>query len=268
MKANHMVTEHAVPVALITGSSRGIGRGIALALADVGYDIVVNGTDITDDTGAPQTARLIESHGRTAWIVQADISSADDRRRLVDRTLERFGRIDLLVNNAGVAPRQRLDLLEATEESFDRVLGVNLKGPYFLTQRVAREMLRLRQQGLVATPRIVFITSISAHFSSPSRGEYCVSKAGAAMAAMLFADRLAAEGIVVFELRPGIIDTRMVAPVHEKYERLIADGLVPQRRFGVPEDIGRVVAAIGRGDLDFCTGAVIEVGGGIGLRRL
>ncbi len=256
----------AAPVALVTGASRGIGRGIALARARQGYDLLVNYA--RDEAAARAVQRAIAELGRRAEVCRASVAVPADREALVDFTLEAFGRLDLLVNNAGIAPRQRQDLLEATEESFDEVLGTNLKGPYFLTQRVANEMIRLRRDGVLPTARIVFITSVSAYASSPNRGEYCISKAGLSMAVSLFADRLAEFGIPVFEVRPGIIATDMTGPVKEKYDRLIAEGLLPQRRWGLPEDVGRAVAAIARGDLDYSTGQVIEVGGGFGLRRL
>ena len=180
----------------------------------------------------------------------------------------RFGRIDLLVNNAGVAPKQRLDILEATEESYDRVLSINLRGPYFLTQLVANRMIALKQAGKAQTPRILFITSISAYTSSPSRGEYCVSKAGLAMAAKLYADRLGEYGIPVLAISPGIIETPMTSAVKAKYDKLIAEGLLINKRWGQPEDIAAAVSAFARGDLDYSTGECIEVGGGFGVRRL
>lgn len=254
------------PVALVTGASRGIGRGIALALAHAGYDVLINFAHKADAAQAVKAE--IEALGRTADIFQASIAVAAERQALVDFALQRFGRIDLLVNNAGIAPRQRLDILEAGEESFEDLLSTNLKGPYFLTQRVANEMIRLQSDGVVPQARIVFVTSISAYVSSPSRGEYCVSKAGLSMAVALYADRLAEHGIPVFEVRPGVIATDMTGPVKEKYDRLIAEGLIPQRRWGYPEDIGKVIAAIGGGALDYSTGQVIEVSGGMELRHL
>lgn len=254
------------PVALVTGASRGIGRGIALALAECGHDLVVNYA--RNQEAAEAVCNAARAMGRRAEACAASVAERRDRHALVDFALQTFGRIDLLVNNAGMAPRERRDLLEATEESFDEVVGTNLKGPYFLTQRVANEMIRLQREGILTTARIVFVTSISAYASSPNRGEYCVSKAGLSMAAALYAHRLAESGILVFEVRPGIIATDMTRPVKEKYDRLIADGLLPQRRWGMPEDVGRAVAAIARGDLDYSTGQVIEVGGGFGLRRL
>jgi NAD(P)-dependent dehydrogenase (short-subunit alcohol dehydrogenase family) len=259
------------PVAIVTGSSKGIGRGIALRLAREGYALVVNGRNATGDAieGGPfEVKTRIEQEGGTAEVCLGDIASTDDRRRLVDSTLERFGRIDLLVNNAGVAPSQRRDILEATEESFERLIAINLEGPYFLTQRVANRMIELKKQGIVPCPRIAFITSISAYTSSTARGEYCVSKAGLSMAAQLYAHRLAEYDIPVIEICPGIIQTSMTRGVQEKYDKLIAEGLLPTARWGQPEDVAAVVSAFARGDLDYSTGTRIEVGGGFGLRRL
>jgi len=256
----------ATPVALVTGASRGIGRGIALELAQVGYDLLVNYASNAEAARAVQEE--IRSLGRRAEVFPASIADSAAREALVEFTLDRFGRLDLLVNNAGIAPRQRRDLLDATEESYDEVLGTNLKGPYFLTQRVANEMIRLLGEKAIPQARIVFVTSISAYTSSPNRGEYCLSKAGLSMAVALYADRLAEYGIPVFEVRPGIIATDMTGPVKEKYDRLIAEGLLPLRRWGQPEDVGRAIAAIARGDLDYSTGTAIEVDGGFRLRRL
>ncbi|MBI3948555.1 MAG: 3-ketoacyl-ACP reductase [Armatimonadetes bacterium] len=254
------------PVALVTGASRGIGRGIAFALAREGYDILVNYVSRADAAEAVRAE--IAALGRRAETFRAGIGDGADRQALVNFTLEAFGRIDLLVNNAGIPVRQRGDLLEATEESYDEVMGTNLKGPYFLTRRVANEMIRLKRDGVIPAARIVFVTSISAYTASTSRGEYCLSKAGLSMAVALYADRLAEFDIPVFEVRPGIIATDMTAPVKGKYDALIAEGLLPQRRWGTPEDVGKAVAALARGSLDYSTGQVIEVGGGFGIRRL
>lgn len=254
------------PVAVVTGGSRGIGRGIALELASSGYNIVLNYA--RNEEAARATAAQIMERGRGCRIVQGDISKIEDHPGILEAASREFGRIDLLVNNAGIAPRVRLDLLETTPESFDEVMATNLRGPLFLTQAFARRMLELKKAGTVPQPRIVFISSISAYVASPSRGEYCISKAGLAMVSQLFAARLAEAGIPVFEVRPGIIDTDMTAKVKGKYDALIAGGLVPQGRWGTPEDVGRAVAAIARGDLDFSTGQVIEVGGGFSMRVL
>jgi 3-oxoacyl-[acyl-carrier protein] reductase len=254
------------PVALITGSSRGIGRGIALCLAQAGYDILVNYAG--NQTAAEETAAAVVDFGQKAEICQADITSQSDGKRLVDFTLSSFGRLDMLVNNAGIAPPVRADILEADADSYDQVMATNLKGPYFLTQYAANKMIDLQKTGTVTTPRIIIITSISAYTSSTARGEYCVSKAGLSMMTRLFADRLAEHGIPVNEIQPGIIQTDMTGPVKEKYDKLIEDGLTPIRRWGQPEDIGKAVAAIGLGYFDFTTGAAIPVDGGFHLHRL
>ncbi len=258
-------------VALVTGAGRGIGRGIALKLAERGMTVIIN--DVLADpenteSGAYEVKESVESAGGRADVFKGDVSVAADREAMIDYATERFGRLDLLVNNAGIAPPERKDILEAGEESYDRVLAVNLKGPYFLTQLAARRMIEFSESGVVPTPRIVFITSISAYTSSPGRGEYCVSKAGLSMAARLYADRLAEFGVPVIEIRPGIIKTPMTAGVREKYDRLIAEGLLPTRRWGQPEDIARVVAAVARGDFDYSTGQAVAVDGGFSVRRL
>ena len=242
------------PVALVTGASRGIGRAIALDLAR-DHEVVAT------YRGSEDAAKSLEAESG-ARIFRCDIASGEDRANLLDFCFETFGRLDLLVNNAGIAPRERRDLLEASEESFDEVVSTNLKGPYFLTQAAARRML---PQG---KGRIVFVTSISAYTSSTNRGEYCVSKAGLSMTVQLFADRLAAEGIGVYEIRPGIIQTDMIAKVKGKYEKLAEEGLLPQGRLGLPEDIAAAVRAIAEGRLDYSTGQVLDVDGGFHLRRL
>lgn len=259
-------------VALVTGGSRGIGRGIALALAGTGYDLVVNYAG--NETAARQTAADAAAGaaaGRAvrAEICQADVSCAEDRERLVGFTRERFGRLDLLVNNAGVAPAIRADLLEGSEESFNRVLAINLRGPYFLTQVVARWMVeQITAPPPDYMPQIVNITSVSACAPSVNRGDYCVAKAGLAMMTKLYAARLAEHGIRVYEVRPGVIETDMTAGVRERYDRLIDEGLTPIRRWGRPEDVGRAVAALAAGALPFSTGEVINVDGGFHLRIL
>lgn len=254
------------PVAIVTGASRGIGRGIALELAPLGFAVVVNYAGNAD--AARDTATAVERAGGSAMPCQADISLTQDRAKLVAEAMRVFGRIDLLVNNAGVPVARRVDLLDATEESWDRIMTINLKGPYFLTQRVAQVMVQLVRSGAVREPKIINISSISAEAASPDRGEYCVAKAGMWMMTQLFAARLAEHGILVYELRPGVIATDMTAPVKAKYDRLIADGLTPIRRWGEPRDVGRAVAAIARGDLPFSTGEVIHVDGGFHVRRL
>jgi NAD(P)-dependent dehydrogenase (short-subunit alcohol dehydrogenase family) len=253
-------------VAIVTGASRGIGRAITLALGERGWAVVVNYHQSA--RAASEVQRLVEADGARALVVQADITDVRDRGRLVATTLEDFGRIDLLVNNAGIAPRARLDILEATEESYDEVMETNLKGPFFLTQRVAREMIALIESGRIERPKIINIGSLSAYTSSTSRPEYCLSKAGVAMMTSLYADRLASEGIAVFEIRPGIINTDMTQSVRTKYDALIAAGLTPLQRWGEPDDVAQAVVAIAEDLLPFSTGEVINVDGGFHLRRL
>lgn len=256
--------------ALVTGASRGIGRGIALALAGAGWDVVVNYAANADAAAA--VVAEVEALGVRAHPVRADISVAADRQCLVDEAYARFGAVDLLVNNAGVAPRVRADILDADEESFDRVLGVNLKGPYFLTQLVARRMVAARSEPGTArgpAPKIVIVSSISAYTASVNRGDYCLAKAGLAMMAQLYAVRLAEHGINVYEIRPGIVETDMTGPVKERYDDLILrQGLTPIRRWGQPEDVGRAVVAIATDLLPFSTGQVLDVDGGFHLRSL
>ncbi|MBN1866632.1 3-ketoacyl-ACP reductase [Candidatus Sumerlaeota bacterium] len=265
------MTHSSKPVALVTGAGQGIGRGIALQLAQDGFAILVNDVvaDPADATkGAYEVKKTIEAAGGEAEVFKADVASAPDRAAMLDFVEERFGRLDLLVNNAGVAPRERRDILEATEESFERLMSINLQGPYFLTQLVANKMIAWKKAGRIETGRIVFITSISAYTSSTGRGEYCVSKAGLAMAATLYADRLAEFDIPVIQIAPGIIETPMTSAVKGKYDKMIAEGLLPTKRWGQPEDIAKAVSAFAQGYLDYSTGAVIEVGGGFGLKRL
>jgi len=252
--------------AVVTGSSRGIGRGIALSLANVGYDVAINYT--RNKEAAEEAAAAVRGLGQRAEVCQANVACTEEGRALIDSALAAFGRLDLLVNNAGIAPRVRADILEASQDSYDEVMGTNLRGPYFLTQYAANRMVELKGNGVVDTPRIVVISSISAFASSTARGEYCVSKSGLTMLTRLFADRLAEHGIPVNEIQPGIIQTDMTGPVKDKYDRLIAEGLTPIRRWGQPDDIGKAVAAIAQGYFDFTTGAAIPVDGGFHLRRL
>jgi len=261
------------PVAIVTGASRGIGKGIAKELASLGYDLVVNYFDFNaegkpDDSKAVQTQKEIKEFGAACEILRGDISNAKDRDSLITLAKSKFDRCNILVNNAGVAPSKRMDLLEATEESFDRVIGINLKGPYFLTQQVANWMIEQKKSNPQRAYRIVSTGSISSYTSSPARGEYCVSKAGVSMMTKLYADRLAEYGIGVFEISPGIIATDMTSVVKDKYDKLIAEGLTPIKRWGLPEDIANAVGAIAEGRLDFSTGQVINVDGGFHLRRL
>lgn len=253
------------PCALITGASRGIGRGIAIEVAKAGYDIVINYAG--NESAANETQAMVEEIGQRGFPVQADISSADDRERLLDETWAKAGRLDLLVNNAGIAPRVRADMMDLTEENFQHLMDVNLKGPLFLTQSAAKRMMEAGPEQSEAK-RIVFVSSISAYTASSNRAEYCISKAGISMTVQLFADRLASHDILVFEIQPGIIATDMTSVVKEKYDELIQNGLTPQPRWGTPEDIGKAVRALAEGDFDFSTGSVFEVGGGFGVRRL
>jgi NAD(P)-dependent dehydrogenase (short-subunit alcohol dehydrogenase family) len=252
-------------LALVTGGTRGIGLGVARSLAAEGFDLALCG--LRDEAQVAGVLAELRAKGGEVRYVRADIASREDRERLVAVVRAAFGRLNLLVNNAGVAPAVRADLLESGEDSFDRLLSINLKGPYFLTQAVARWMTEQKQQAGF-DGAIVFVTSMSAEVASPNRGEYCVSKAGLAMTARLFAVRLAGAGIPVYEVRPGIVHTDMTAAVADKYDRLIGEGLIPQGRWGEPEDVGRVVAALARGDVAYSTGAVVMVDGGLTIPRL
>jgi NAD(P)-dependent dehydrogenase (short-subunit alcohol dehydrogenase family) len=259
------------PVALITGAGRGIGRGIALELANSGFDIA--GLDIVFEPenkkmGLFEVKEVLGALGAGFHPLQGDVSDLGSHEKLLSEVIGQFGRIDLLVNNAGVAPLVRLDLLETTPESYDRVLGTNARGPFFFTQKAAKQMVLQVKKSPDPKPAIVFITSISASVSSPIRAEYCVSKAALSITATLFADRLAEFGINVYEIRPGIVETDMTAPVREKYDKLIAEGLVPQKRWGFPEDVGKAVVALAKGYFPFSTGLVLEVSGGMNIRRL
>jgi NAD(P)-dependent dehydrogenase (short-subunit alcohol dehydrogenase family) len=253
---------HAHPVALVTGGSRGIGRGICLELARAGYALAVNYAG--NEEAAHQTQALIGGAVETL-LCRADVGTTADRERLVNEVLARWGRIDVLVNNAGITSVGRKDLLDAGEDSWDAVLAVNLKGPYFLTQRVAREMVAQREQ--LHQPAIVNVSSLSAYAVSTNRGDYCVSKAGLAMVTQLFAARLAEHDIRVYEVRPGVIDTDMTSAGRERYTQLLAEGLAPLRRWGTPEDVGRAVAALVTGAIPYSTGEVVNVDGGYHLRR-
>ena len=258
-------------VALITGASRGIGRAVAVALAERGYDIAgVARPPRADAPARPldETGARIAALGRRWLPLEADVADIETHAGVIGQVDRAFGRLDLLVSNAGVAPERRTDVLEMTPGSFDRVMGINLRGAFFLAQRAARYMLERRTASPGLAPRIVFIGSVSATASSPARAEYCMSKAGLAMAARVLADRLAGEGIPVFEVRPGIIHTDMTEPVRARYDEAIAGGLVPQRRWGEPEDVARAVVALARGDFDYSTGLVVDVGGGLMLPRL
>jgi NAD(P)-dependent dehydrogenase (short-subunit alcohol dehydrogenase family) len=252
--------------ALVTGGSRGIGRAIATALGAAGWNVAVNYASSLQ--AAQQTVGAIQHLGQQAHAIRADIGNGDDRKRLIAETLSHFGKLDLLVNNAGIAPEKRMDLLEATEESFDRLIEVNLKGPYFLSQIAANAMKSNPTGTDGRAGNIITVSSISAYTASINRGDYCVAKAGLAMMTKLFAVRLAELNIGVFEIRPGIIATDMTSGVKEKYDALIANGLTPIRRWGLPEDVAQAVLAVADGRLPFSTGQVIDVDGGFHLRTL
>jgi 3-oxoacyl-[acyl-carrier protein] reductase len=262
------------PVAVVTGGTRGIGLGIARALAREGWDLALCGVRPEDSVRA--VLEELRGAGVDVTYEPADLSRTQDRIRFLETLRAGYGVVDALVNNAGRAPRVRADLLEATEDSFEEVLRTNLQGPYFLTQQIAALMRRhhpvspdtAAQPAPSARRAIVFVTSVSADMASPNRGEYCVSKAGLAMAVKLFAARLAEFGIPVYEVRPGIISTDMTAGVRDIYDRRIADGLIPERRWGTAEDVGRAVAALLRGDVPYATGTVIHIDGGLAIPRL
>lgn len=252
--------------ALITGGTRGIGLGISVELAKAGFNLVMNGVR---EEGAVRGV-LDELSGRGAKVVYArgDISVSRDRTMLLEKALEAFGSVHVLVNNAGVGPLNRKDILETTEESFDRVMGINLKGPYFLTQLVARQMIERKRRDADFQGVIINISSISATVASVNRGEYCVSKAGISMITRLWAVRLGEFGIPVYEIRPGIIDTDMTAGVRDQYDRLIREGLCLQQRWGVPSDVGKVASAMAMGSMPYSTGEVVHVDGGLTVPRL
>lgn len=260
------MAEQAKQVAIVTGGSRGIGLGVAKELAKAGLDVVINGRRPAADVA--DAISELESLGATVLYVAADIGRAADRQDLVDQTVERFGRIDALVNNAGVAPDVRADMLDAGEESFERLIRINTQGPYFLTQAVARQMQKQHAADANWRGSVTFVTSMSATVASINRGDYCLSKAALAMAVKLWATRLAEFNVGVYEVRPGIIKTDMTSGVTEKYEKLFASGLAIENRWGLPEDVGRAVAVLAEGRLSYATGSVIMVDGGLTVPRL
>jgi 3-oxoacyl-[acyl-carrier protein] reductase len=255
------------PVAVITGARRGIGKSVAIALASEGYDIAAIARSV-DSEGMENLCPEVEKRGAQFFPVGLDISCTSCQKEVVANILERYGRIDVLINNAGVAPLQRDEVLEMTEESYDRVMNINLKGPVFFAQKIAKEMIWLKNQIDGYKPVIVFVTSVSAVRSSVNRAEYCISKSGLSMASTVFADRLSVEGILVFEVRPGVIETDMTTKIKDKYDKLISEGLVPQKRWGLPDDIGKAVASISRGDWNFSTGMIFEISGGLNIHKL
>ena len=254
------------PVAVITGGARGIGLGIARELAADGNRLVLTGT--REESSIREVLDGLRDSGFEVIYVRGDVSSAADRQSLVNQTLEQFGRVDVLVNNAGITSIGRKDVLDADEEGFDRVFDINLKGPFFLTQLIAREMIRLRDSGELESASIINISSVSAWAVSTNRGDYCMTKTAIGMATQLWAARLAEFGISVYEIQPGVIRSDMTSGVTEKYDRLIEDGLTLQKRWGEPSDIGRAVRTLVRGDLPYATGQVLNVDGGMHIRTL
>lgn len=252
--------------ALVTGGGRGIGFGIATKLADDGFNIVI--ADIQDREKVEDNISKLESKGVDVLYCQCDISCADARSNMLSEIKERFHGLNVLINNAGVAPLERLDVLEASEASYERVMKINLQGPYFLTQAVANWMIEQKNNSSEDEFSIINISSISATVASPSRGEYCLSKAGVSMATKLFAVRLGEYDIPVYEVRPGIIETDMTSGVKEKYDKLIEDGLLVQKRWGQPEDIAKSVSMMARGDIGYSSGQVIMIDGGLTVERL
>jgi 3-oxoacyl-[acyl-carrier protein] reductase len=261
-----MTKETAGRVALVTGGSRGIGLGIAKALAREGWNLAING--VRDAALVAEALASLREVGAEVVYCRGDVGQAADRQALVEQAYGHFGQIHLLVNNAGITSPGRRDLLDATEDAFDRVMAVNLKGPYFLTQLVARRMIDQRQESDQFSATIVNLSSISAEYASVNRGDYCISRAGVGMVTRLWATRLAEFGIGVYEVRPGVIRTDMTAGVTEKYDKLIAEGLTLEPRWGEPEDVGRTVAMLARGDMPYATGNVIMIDGGMSIPRL
>ena len=253
-------------VAFITGGSRGIGFGIAVQLAEAGFDIAING--VRPEAAVVESIAHLKSLGAEVVYCQGDIASADARKQMLERIKSSFGRLHVLVNNAGVAPKERKDILEASEESFTLLLTTNLQGPYFLTQAAANWMIQQQRDEKDFTGCIINVSSVSATMVSVNRGEYCVAKAGLSMATQLFATRLGEYNIPVYEIRPGVIHTDMTAGVTEKYDKLIAGGLTVQPRWGESQDVGKAAAALALGYLPYSTGQVIMVDGGMTIPRL
>ncbi len=253
-------------VALITGGSRGIGLGIAKCLAKDGINLAING--VRDESQVSMALEELKQYGVKVLYCQGDIASTKDRKGIVSKIRNYFNRLDILINNAGIAPKERKDILEASEESFEYVLKTNLQGPYFLSQTVANWMIDQKRQNGNVEACIITISSISSTIASVNRGEYCLSKAGLSMMTKLFAARLGEYDIPVYEVQPGIISTDMTAGVKEKYDRLISEGLMIQKRWGKPEDVGKVVSALVKGSMAYSTGQVIMVDGGMTIPRL
>jgi 3-oxoacyl-[acyl-carrier protein] reductase len=253
-------------VALITGGTRGIGFGVAQALAREGFNLAVCG--LRDESAVTNPLKTLRSLGADVLYCQCDVAQRDARDKMLETIRQRFGRLDVLINNAGIAPKERRDILEATEESFEHVLRTNLQGPYFLTQAVAKWIIEQKKRDVAFAGCIVNVSSVSATVTSVNRGEYCISKAGVAMATQLWAARLGEFNIPAYEVRPGIIQTDMTAGVKDQYDKLLGEGLAIQRRWGTPEDAGKAVASLARGDLAYSTGQVIMVDGGLTIQRL
>jgi NAD(P)-dependent dehydrogenase (short-subunit alcohol dehydrogenase family) len=253
-------------VALITGGSRGIGFGIATALAAAGWSLAING--MRPATSVLKNLEALKRDNNEVIYCQGNIGDATDRERIIAETIAHFGHLNVLVNNAGVAPKERNDLLDMSEESYDRVLNINLKGTFFLSQLAAKKMLATKEKHSDASFAIINISSISATIVSPNRGQYCISKAGMSMVTQLFAARLGENGIPVYEVRPGVIYTDMTSVVKEKYDHLLKNGLAVQPRWGYPADVGKAVAALVRGDFPYSTGQVVMVDGGLTMQRL
>jgi NAD(P)-dependent dehydrogenase (short-subunit alcohol dehydrogenase family) len=257
---------HQGKVALVTGGASGIGLGIALKLAEAGFTLAISGRRSLEQVQPALDS--IRQHSAASIYIQGDVSLPADRSNLLRTIEESLGRLDVLVNNAGIAPRTRADILEAREDSFDELISTNLKGPFFLTQAAAAWMIRQQAAGPATHRAIVNISSISATVASVNRGDYCISKAGIAMATRLWAVRLAEYGIAVYEVRPGIIETDMTKGVRAKYDALIEAGLLLEKRWGTPLDVGRAVTVLATGELTYATGAVIVLDGGLTLNRL
>lgn len=253
-------------VALITGGSRGIGFGIAKRLAQNGFDLAING--VRDEEAVGDVIEDLSKGGTNVLYCQGDVSRTEDRKKILQQVKDHFGKLHVLVNNAGVAPKERRDILETTEESFDRLISTNLKSTYFLTQLAANWMIEQKKAEQSSSFCIINVSSISAIVASVNRGEYCVSKAGLSMVTQLFAVRLGEFDIPVYEVRPGVIYTDMTAGVKEKYDKLIDEGLCVQKRWGYPEDVGKAVSALAIGCFPYSTGQVIMVDGGLTLLRL
>jgi NAD(P)-dependent dehydrogenase (short-subunit alcohol dehydrogenase family) len=261
-----MANSNAQKVAFVTGGSRGIGLGVARSLAQSGFNVAINGRREPADVAG--VIDDLKSLGVDAMYCRGDVANLDDHTRMLAEIRTRWNRLDVLVNNAGVAPDVRADILDASPESFDRLIRINLRGPYFLSQAVARWMVEQRKSDPGFRGKIVNVSSVSATVASVNRGDYCISKAGVAMATQLWAARLAEFGIDVYEVRPGVIATDMTSGVKQKYDKLIAEGLTVDKRWGTPADVGSAVAVLARGELPYATGQVLNIDGGMTLQRL